>query len=357
MSLELNILINKIQRIPFSKIQEMLRDRRKEFDELSFADQSAILAFIEKRYNIAQNIPQEEILYSMVLFNELSRGRNMNRQSKESIERELKSLDLDQMALIESLQYIEPDKIEATLRNYHSMLDSKFIETSIINLPEDRQIAAIQMCKHELMESNPNTFHNFMASISKEAQRFVLENFKEKFENYSEKDMSNVSSCLYQENLPLYTITYQSSIKDVNMFSILTACNEENLETTLNQFKDYLTNLDADDLLELLCFKTSNSRMLLDFWSNMPNKLAEVSIPYFKTFIRRLEDKERFEAIYRLKSKFSDMELDEIIELFQYDTDEVKAKVLIEYRDRFSGETSPELKKFMTKSVKTKRRI
>ena len=354
MSLELNILINKIQRIPFSKIQEMLRDRRKEFDELSFADQSAILAFIEKRYNIAQNIPQEEILYSMVLFNELSRGRNMNRQSKESIERELKSLDLDQMALIESLQYIEPDKIEATLRNYHSMLDSKFIETSIINLPEDRQIAAIQMCKHELMESNPNTFHNFMASISKEAQRFVLENFKEKFENYSEKDMSNVSSCLYQENLPLYTITYQSSIKDVNMFSILAACNEENLETTLNQFKDYLTNLDADDLLELLCFKTSNSRMLLDFWSNMPNKLAEVSIPYFKTFIRRLEDKERFEAIYRLKSKFSDMELDEIIELFQYDTDEVKAKVLIEYRDRFSGETSPELKKFMTKSVKNK---
>ena len=354
MSLELNILVNKIQRIPFPKIQEMLRDRRKEFDELSFADQSAILAFIKKRYNIAQNIPQEEMLYSMVLFNELSRGRNMNRQSKESIERELKSLDLDQMALIESLQYIEPDKIEATLRNYHSMLDSKFIETSIINLPEDRQIAAIQMCKHELMESNPNTFHNFMASISKEAQRFVLENFKEKFENYSEKDMSNVSSCLYQENLPLYTITYQSSIKDVNMFSILAACNEENLETTLNQFKDYLTNLDADDLLELLCFKTSNSKMLLDFWSNMPNKLAEVSIPYFKTFIRRLEDKERFEAIYRLKSKFSDMELDEIIELFQYDTDEVKAKVLIEYRDRFSGETSPELKKFMTKSVKNK---
>ena len=198
MSLELNILVNKMQRIPFPKIQEMLRDRKKEFDELSFADQSAILAFIEKRYNIAQNIPQEEILYSMVLFNELSRGRNMNRQSKESIERELKSLDLDQMALIESLQYIEPDKIEATLRNYHSMLDSKFIETAIINLPEDRQIAAIQMCKHELMESNPNTFHNFMASISKEAQRFVLENFKEKFENYSEKDMSNVSSCLYQ---------------------------------------------------------------------------------------------------------------------------------------------------------------
>ena len=40
------------------------------------------------------------------------------------------------------------------------------------------------MCKGELMNSEPNTFHNFMASISKEAQRYVLENFGEKFENY-----------------------------------------------------------------------------------------------------------------------------------------------------------------------------
>ena len=48
------------------------------------------------------------------------------------------------------------------------------------------------------------------------------------------------------------------------------------------------------------------------------------------------------------------MKLEEIVDLFQYDTDEVKAKVLIEYRDRFSGETSPELRSFMTKSVKHK---
>ena len=354
MSFELNILINKIQRVPFPKIQEMLRDRRKEFDELSFAEQNAILNFIEKRYNIAQNISQEEMIYPMVLFTELSRSKSTNRQLKHSIENKLKSLDIDLMVLIESLQYIASTKIEAALGNYHSMLDSKIIETLIINLPEDKQIPTIQMCKQELMNSEPNTFHNFMASISKEAQRFVLENFGEKFENYSPKDMSNVSSCLYQENIPIYTIKYQSSIKDVNLFSILTACNEENLETTINQFQDYLPNLDADDLLELICFKTNNSRMLLNLWSSMPNKLSEVSIPYFKTLIRRLEDKERFETIYRFKDKFSEMELDEIIELFQYDTDEIKAKVLIEYRDRFSGETSPELKKFMTKSVRNK---
>lgn len=355
MSLELNILINKMQRVPFPKIQEMLRDRREEFDELSFANQNGILNFIEKRYNIAQNLPQEEMMYSMILFTELSRSRKMNRQLRESMENELKSLDIDLMVLIESLQYIESDKIEVALRNYHGMLDSKIIETLIINLPEDKQIAAIQMCKPELMNSEANTFHNFMASISQEAQKYILENFEEKFENYSPEDMSNVSSCLYQDNIAVYTNKYQSNIQqDVNMFHVFAACNEENLENTINQFKDQIHNLDADDLMELLCFKTNNSRMLLNLWSSMPDKLAEVSIPYFKTFIRRLEDKERFDAIYRFKSKFSEMELDEIVELFQYDTDEVKAKVLIEYRDRFSGETSPELRRFMTKSVKTK---
>lgn len=38
MGLEINILINKMQRVPFSKIQEMLRDNEEEFDELSFVN-------------------------------------------------------------------------------------------------------------------------------------------------------------------------------------------------------------------------------------------------------------------------------------------------------------------------------
>lgn len=103
MGLEINILINKMQRVPFSKIQEMLRDNEEEFDELSFVNQNAILNFIEKRYNIAQRIPKEEIMFNMFLFNDLSRRTNMNRQLRESAEEELKSLDVNLMNLIESL--------------------------------------------------------------------------------------------------------------------------------------------------------------------------------------------------------------------------------------------------------------
>lgn len=353
MSLEINIFINKIQRIPVPKIQGMLKQYEKEFKKLSYIDQNAILNFIEKRINISQRIPREEIMFNMFLFTDLSRRKNMNRQLRESAESELKSIDL--IALIESLQYIESDTVEKILRSYHQILDSKVIETLIINLPENKQISAIQVCRTELMNSEPNTFHNFMASISKEAQRFVLENFREKFEKYSPEDMSNVSSCLYQDNMPVYASKYQTNIeRDVNLFYILHSCNEENLESTLNQFKNQLERLNADDLMKLLCFKSTNSEMLLNLWSNMPGKLLDVSIPYFKTFIRRLEDKERFDAIYRFKGKFAEMKLDEIVELFQYDTDEVKAKVLIEYRDRFTGETSPELRRFMTKPVKQK---
>ena len=264
MGLEINILINKMQRVPFSKIQEMLRENEEEFEELSFASQNAILNFIEKRYNIAQRIPKEEIMFNMILFNDLSRRTNMNRQLRESAEEELKSLDVNLMNLIESLQYIESDTVEKILRNYHKALDSKVIETLIINLPENRQISAIQVCRAELMNSEPNTFHNFMASISKEAQRFVLENFREKFEKYSPQNMSEVAHYLYQDNMPVYANKYQTNIeRDVNLFYILHSCNEENLESTLNQFKDQLQNLDADDLMELLCFKSTNSKMLL----------------------------------------------------------------------------------------------
>lgn len=353
MSFEINIFINKIQRIPTPKVQELLRKHQSEIHELPYTDQNAILNFIEKRFHILQGMDQKELMFNMILFSDLGHKEWLPKQVRQSAIKELSNLEL--MPLIESLQYIKKSDIEAVLRKYHSQLQTKIIETLIINLPEKKQIAAIEMCKSELMNSEPNTFHNFMASISKEAQRYVLENFGEKFEQYSAEDISNVSTCLYQENMATYTNKYQTSLENgANLFEILIACNEENLESTVNQFKEQLHDLDADDLMQVLCFKSSNSKMLLALWSNMKDKLSEVSIPYFKTFIRRLEDKERFDAIYMLKEKFSEMDLNEIIELFEYDTDEVKAKVLIEYRDRFTGDTSEALKKFMTKSVKNK---
>lgn len=252
MSFEINILINKMQRIPFSKIQEMLVDKREEFEELSFANQNAVLNFIEKRYDIAKRLNTEEIVFNLILFNNLSKSKNMNVQLRESAEEELKSLNKNLICLIEALQYIESDNVEDVLNRYYQVLDCMVVETLIINLPDDKQIHAIKVCKSKLMSSEPNTFNNFMASISKEAQRFVLENFGEKFEKYSPEDMSNVSSCLYQDNLPFYASKYKSNIEqDVNLFYILHSCNEENIESTLNQFKDQLEMLDADDLMKL----------------------------------------------------------------------------------------------------------
>ena len=199
MSLELNIFINKIQRIPTPKVQELLREYQEEIQKLPFNDQNAILNFIEKRFNIVQRMSQSDIMVNMMIFQQLGGKSFLPRAVNQSAEEELMKLEM--MPLIESLNYIDTKNVEAILIKYHSKLDPKIIETLIINLPEDKQIAAIQMCKSELMNSEPNTFHNFMASISKEAQKYILENFRKKFEEYSPEDISNISACLYQENM------------------------------------------------------------------------------------------------------------------------------------------------------------
>ncbi len=353
MSFEINIFINKIQRMPISKVQEMMRKYEKEIKALPYIDANAILTFVEKRFKMLQQIPRQEIVLQMFLFTDLSRRsrEEVNRipTLKANSEKELKSLDL--ITLIESLQYIESDKVKSILRKYHDILQPKIIETLIINLPENEQIDFIKICKRELMKSQTNTFHNFMASISQQAQKYVLENFGEKFEKYSQKDMSDIPISLYQENIPIFTSRYQNS---KNLTEILIACDEENLKSTLHKYKEQIHELNANNLMQILCLKTTNSEMLLSIWADMQDKLSEVSIPFFKTFIRRLEDKERFASIYQLKDKFAEIDLNEIVELFEHDTDEIKADVLIEYRDRFTGEKSETLKNFMTESVKKK---
>ena len=64
-------------------------------------------------------------------------------------------------------------------------------------------------------------------------------------------------------------------------------------KSTLHKYKEQIHELNANNLMQILCLKTTNSEMLLNIWADMQDKLSEVSIPFFKTFIRRLEDKER----------------------------------------------------------------
>ncbi len=355
MSFEINIFVNKIQRMPLSKVQEMLKKYDKEIEKLPFLDANAILNFVEKRFNLYERISSSEVLFQRVLFSDLAyenRGFG-NTEIEESAKNELKSLDL--LTLIESLQYMDKDCIKEVLRKHHNLLEPKIVETIIINLPEEEQISAIEVCKDELMNSEPNTFYNFMASVGKDTQKYILETFEEKFKDYSSEDMSNVAMSLYQDNIDFYTQKYARNIgNDEDCYKVIMSSNDENLEETVNRFKDQIQNIDADSLMKMFCLKTNNSELLYKIWSELGGKLAEVSTPYFKTFIRRLEDKERVDSIYKLKEKFSTMDLNEIVELFEYDSDEVKATVLLEYRDRFSGEKSQTLEKFMSKSVKNK---
>lgn len=355
MSFEINIFINKIQRMPLSKIQEMLKKYDREINKMPFMDSMAIINFVEKRFNIAQSIPKDEIIFQMMLFNDLASDymESSNKELEESAKSELKTLNL--MALVESLQHMETDVIKKVLEKHHNILEPKIAETIIINLPEEEQINAIEICKQELMNSQPDTFYNFMASVSKDSQRHILENFEEKFKNYSSEEMSNVSLCLYQDNINLYTQKYARDIKnDEDCYKVIMSCDDENLEEVVYRFKEQIQVVDANSLMKMFCLKTNNSELLYKIWSELGSKLNEVSTPYFKTFIRRLENKERMNSIYKFKEKFSTMDLNEIIELFEYDTDDVKASVLVEYRDRFSGEVSQSLKKFMSKPVRSK---
>lgn len=356
MSFEANIFVNKIQRVPTPKMQEMFRTYEKDIKNLEYTDIQAIFSFAEKRIHLLKNTPQTEIMVGMMLFSDLSNPRffkGQNREVLKSAENELKELDI--VPFVESLAYVEAYKIEGVLHNCHSSLPPQMLETLIINLPEHKQIKAIEMCKNDLMKSENRSFLNFMASISQEAQKYVLENFGDKFSEYTTEESSRLPGYLYQENIELFADKYQDSIqKDSNLYEVLMACNENNLGKIISQNKEQLKDLHADTLMQILCYKMSDSKELFNIWTEMPDKLKEVSTSYFKIFVKRLENEERFSSIYEFKEKFAEMDLDEIIEIFEHDSDDIKAKVLVQYRDRFSGEESDILKKFMTKSVKNK---
>ena len=93
MSLELNIFINKIQRIPTPKVQELLREYQEEIQKLPFNDQNAILNFIEKRFNVVQRMSQSDIMVNMMLFHQLGGESFLPKAVNQSAEKELMELE------------------------------------------------------------------------------------------------------------------------------------------------------------------------------------------------------------------------------------------------------------------------
>lgn len=356
MNFEPNIFANKIQRVSTPKMQEMFRQYKNDLKSLSYADYQALLSFAERRIYVMSNIPQTDIMLNMMLFSDLGNPRNPIKHNKELLENAKKELrELQIVPLLETLDYIDTKQVEIILKRFHNILSPQIVETLIINLPENKQIEFIDKCKSDLMKSEPTSFNQFLASVSKNAQKYILENFKERFSNYSIEQLSDLPLFLYQDNIEFYTKNYQDDIKNTsNVYEILISCNDENFEKTLIQFKEQLSEINADKLMQLLLFKTQNSAMLFNLWAEMPSKLKEVSIPNFKIFIKRLEKEDSYKAIYTFKEKFAEMDLNEIVEIFENDSDDIKAKILVTYRDRFSGEESDILKKIMSKSVKNK---
>lgn len=357
MSFEANIFVNQIQRIPFQKLQDFLKRYENDIKELSFEDQRAIMNFLDRRYAVLQRLQQadmeKELMFNVILFKQLGSSRYLPREARESAIRELRTLEV--VPMIESLGYIDSKDVESVLSQYHSKISTDIIVTLLINLPENKQIKFIELCQNELMNVDFRTFSSFMASVSKEAQKYIIANFSDKFNGYSEEEATEAISYLYKDNVELYTSTYSNMLDNSeNLIRTLVTCDENEFERIAEQNKEKLREVDAEELMKIFCYKTYNSEFLYNFWNSMLDKLSEVSTSTFKTFIRRLDEEQRHNAISSFSDKFSQMGLNEIIELFENDTNEIKAEVLVEYYSKYSSDSKDSIEKFMSKDVKAR---
>ena len=357
MSFEANIFANQIQRIPFHKVQELLNKYENDIKQLSFEDQRAIVNFLDKRFEVLQRLQQtdmqSEMMFYCVLFNLLGSNRHLPKKAKISAINELKKLE--EVIMIESLVYIDNKEVESVLSRYHSKIAPNIIVILLINLPDNKQTKFIKLCQSELINADFRTFSSFMASVSKEAQKYIITNFSDKFNSYSEEEATEVISYLYKDNVELYTSTYSNILDNSeNLIHTLVNCDENEFERIANQNKEKLREVDADELMKIICYRTYNSEFLYNFWNSMVDKLSEVSNSTFKTFIRRLNEEHRYKAIFSFSDKFNQMGLNDIIDLFENDTDEIKAIVLVEYYSKYSSNSKDSIEKFMSQDVKTR---
>lgn len=310
------ILINRVFRLPMQKASDLLQDYQKNVGFKNFAEQQRVLDILTHKSNAQKRIKDEAFQEAALSLCFMARDKSV--WSKAAFEN-IKGFPM--IIWIEAIGFLEAKDIMSVLNNYYSELPSSLIETCIINLQENMQLAAIDKF-NKYLDKDDDLFSNFYYSLSEKARLKLKEYFPDKIED---------DILLELHDLP-----------------------ENKVVERLLDDRVRLLKLSSDDLIEFILLKASNLTTLNKFLELFSEKVNECSDSKFKLLFTRykylgnrgmslfddedeaelLSDSELFKLF---KNRFHEIGIEETLSLFNnithYKSNQFTADVVSEFLD------------------------
>ncbi len=331
----LNIFLSQIQRLSCTEVQKLLKKHQKDLEKLSIVDTNQIFKYLDKKFYVAEAWHKKEAQIDILTFKMIAtKIPQISPYTFEEIDN-INKLHLVLQA--ELAHYLEENEKVNLLNNFGSKLLPIVIQDFILTLNKNNQRDMLIKFKDKILTSDYKLVLSFIGTLDKDNQKFFLSLIKDYVKTMKVEQIAALVVGVYEENIKYFFNEYHNIIESLdtnNFIELLSMLSGESTILCSEQFKEKLKTIPTDTLMYKLGLSIDDSEQIYNIWKANPEKLAELSNVYFNLIISRLDDKSRVKSLTDFKPKYNKMDISDLLNLFEFDYDEIKTKFFLEYREK-----------------------
>ena len=333
-----NTFLSQIQRLSCSEVQKLLKKYQKDLEKMSIVDSNQMFNFIENKFNMVQQWQNKGAMTDVLTFKMIAtRVPEISSYVFEEIDNLNKLHPTLQVEVANLLD--ENEKINL-LNNFGEKLSPIVVQDFILTLNKENQKRMMIKFKNKIVNADYKLLLTFIGTLDSENQKFFLTSIKDIVKTMDEKQITPLVLGVYENNISYFFNEYEDLINnlDTNQFVELLSMLSGNATILCSKhFNSKMKTIPADVLMYKLGLSIDDTNQIYNIWKSNPEKLAELSNTYFNLIISRLDDDCRLNSLSDFKERYNKMDIDELLNLFEFDYDEIKTKFFYEYPHKVNG--------------------
>ncbi len=334
---QVNIFLSQIGRLSAKEVQKLIEEHLDDLQKMSIVDANQIFNFVENKFKIVSGWQNSNGMVDVMTFKMIAtRIPDLSRYTFEEIENINKLNPTIQVELSYILK--ENEKLNL-LNNFGDKLTPLVIQNFVLSLSKENQKRMIVKFKDKITDCDSKLLLSFLGALQPDTQKFFLKTISDYINNLDAESVSTIITSVYDENIDYFFNEYHNHIESFNQkdfLEFMAMLSGDGIVLCGKHFKSKIKDIPAEVLMYKLGMNVDSPDQIYNIWKSNSNKLTELSNAYFNLIISRLDDNLRLNSLSDFKERYTCMEAKELLDLFEFDYDEFKAKLFLEYKDKIS---------------------
>lgn len=331
----INIFLSQIGRLPAKDVQKLVEEHLDDLQKMSIVDANQIFNFVENKFKIVSGWQNSEGMIDIMTFKMIAtKLPDLSKYTFEEIDNINK---LNPTIQVELAYILKEDEKLNLLNNFGDKLATLVVQNFILALSPENQKRMIVKFKNKICDSK--LLLSFTGALQPENQRFFLSTINDYLACLDADSISTIVTGIYEENLEFFFTECHECIEsfdEKDFIKFLTMLSGDGLILCSKHFETKIKDIPAEVLMYKLGMYVDDPDQIYNIWKSNSNKLTELSNAYFNLIIGRLDDNSRLNSLSDFKERYNSMEAKELLDLFEFDYEEFKTKLFIEYKEKIS---------------------